>query len=147
MSFINNYYQCCCSVAQSCSICNPMDCSTPGFPITISLSLLKPMSFELVMPSNHLILCCPLLLVPSIFSNIRVFFNESVFCIRWAEYWSVSFSISLSNKYSELNSFRMDGLISLQSKEFSIVFSNTTVRKHQFFGTQPSLWSNSHIYT
>ena len=75
---------------------------------TNSRSLPKPMSIELVMPSNHLILCCPLLLLPSIFSSIRVFSNESVLCIRWPKYWSFSFSISPSNEYSGLISFRID---------------------------------------
>ena len=75
---------------------------------TISWSLLKVMSFESVMPSNHLILCHPLLLLPSIFPNIRVFSSESVLCIRWPKYWSFSFSISPSNEYSGLISFRID---------------------------------------
>ena len=73
-----------------------------------SRSLLKLMSIELVMPSNHLILCCPLLLPPSIFPSIRVFSNESVLCIRWPQYWSFSFRINPSNEYSGLISFRMD---------------------------------------
>ena len=100
---------------------------------TISQSLLKFMSVELVMPSNHLILCYPLLLLPSIFPSIRVFSNESVLCIRWPKYWSFSFSISSSHEYSGLISLRMTGLISLQSKGLS----NTTVQKHQFFSAQP----------
>ena len=78
--------------------------------ITNSQSLLKLMSIESVMPSNHLILYCPLLLPPSIFLSIRVFSNESVLCIRWPKYWSFSFSISLSNEYSGLISFRIDWL-------------------------------------
>ena len=78
--------------------------------ITNSQSLLKLMSIELVMPSNHLILCLPLFLLPSIFPSIRVFSNESVLHIRWPKYWSFSFSISLSNEYSGLISFRMDWL-------------------------------------
>ena len=78
--------------------------------IIMSWSLLKHMSIELVMPSNHLILCCPLLLPPSIFPSIRVFSDESVLCIRWPKYWSFSFSISPSNEYSGLISFRMDWL-------------------------------------
>ena len=78
--------------------------------ITNSLSLLKLMPIELVMPSNHLILCCPLLFPPSIFPNIRVFSTESVFHIRWPKYWSFSFSISPSREYSGLISFRMDWL-------------------------------------
>ena len=115
--------------------------------ITNSRSLLKLMSIELVMPSNHLNLCHPLLLQPSIIPSIRVFSNESVFCIRWPKYCSFSFSISPSNEYSGLISFMMDGWISLLSKGLSRVFSNTTVQKHQFFGVQLSLWSNSHIHT
>ena len=78
--------------------------------ITNSLSLLKLMSIELVMPSNHLILCCPLLFLPSIFPSLRVFSRESVLCIRWPKYWSFSFSISPFNEYTGLTSFRMDWL-------------------------------------
>ena len=87
-----------------------MDCSTPGFPVTNSPSLFKLMSIESVMPSKHLILCCPLLLLPSILLSIRVFSNKSVICIRWPNYWSFSFSISPSNEYSGLISFRMGWL-------------------------------------
>ena len=107
--------------------------------ITSSQSLLNLMSIELLMPSNHLILCCPLLLPPSIFPSIRVFSNESVLHIRWLKYWSFSFSISPSSEHP--------WLIYLQSKGLSRVFSNTTVQKHQFFGTQLSLLCNSHIHT
>ena len=106
--------------------------------ITNSQSLLKLMSIGPVMPSNHLILCCPLFLPPSIFPSIRVFSNESVLPIRWPKYWSFSFSISPFNEYSGLISFKI-GFISLQSKGLSRVFSNTTVQKHQFFGAQLSL--------
>ena len=98
-------------------------------------------------PSNHLILCCPLLLPPSVFPSIRVFSNESVLCIRWPKYCSFSFSISPFNEYSGLISLGWTGWISLQSKGLSGVFSSTTVQKHQFFSAQPSLWSNSHIHT
>ena len=88
-----------------------MDCSTPAsLSITNSRSLLKLKSIESVMPSNHLILCHPLLLPPSIFPSIRVFSSESVCCIRWPKYWSFSLSISSSNEYSGLISFRMDWL-------------------------------------
>ena len=87
-------------------------------------------------PSSHLILCHPLLLLPSIFPSIRVFSNESVLCIRWPKYCSFSFSISPSNEHPGLICFRMDWLDSLQSKGLSRVFSNTTVQKHQFFGAQ-----------
>ena len=119
--------------------------------ITNSWSLLKLMSIESVMPSNHLIRCHPLLLPPSNFCSIRVFSNESVLHIMWPKYWSFSFSISPSNEYSGLISFRVyseliPGWIFLQSKGLSRVFSNTTAQKHQFSGIQPSLSFNSHIH-
>ena len=137
------------SVSQSClTFCNAMDCSSQAsLFITNSQSLLKLMSLESVMPSNYLILCRPLLLSPSIFPSIKVFSNESVFLIRWLKYWSFSFSISPSNEYSGIISFRIDWWISLQSKGLSRVFSNTTVQKHQFFTAQLSLQSNSNIPT
>ena len=113
--------------------------------ITSSQSLLKLMFSESVIPSNHLILCHPLLLLPSIFPSIRVFSNESVLQIRWPKYWSFSFSISPSNEYSGLISFRMDLLDLLAVQGISRVFSNTTVQKPQFFGAQLSLWCKSHI--
>ena len=88
-----------------------MDCSMPGFPVHhLLLDFLKLMSFKSVMPSNHLILCHPLLLLPSIFPSIRVFSNESGLRIRWPKYWSFSFSISPSSEYSGLISFTMDWL-------------------------------------
>ena len=94
----------CNSVAQSClTLCHPMDCSTPGLPVHHQLpELTQLMPIKSVMPFNHLILCHPLLLLPSIFPSIRVFSNESVLCIRWPKYWSFSFSISPSNEYSGL---------------------------------------------
>ena len=98
--------------------------------ITNSQSLLKLMSIESVMPFNHLILCCPLLLQSSIFPNIRVFSDESVLCIRWPKYRSFSFSISCSNEYSGLISFRMDCLDLCCSRD-SQVFSSPTVQKYQ----------------
>ena len=100
------------TVTQSCpTLCVPMDCSTQAsLSITNSQSLFKVMSIESVMPSNHLILCHPLFLPPSIFARIRVFSTESVLPIRWPKYWSISFSISPSNEYSGLISFRMDWL-------------------------------------
>ena len=101
--------------------------------ITNSWSSLKLMSIQSVMPSDHLILCRPLLLLPSIFPSIRVFSNKSALHIRWPKYWSFSFNISPSNEYSGLISFRMDWLDLLQSKGLSRAFSNTTVLKHQFF--------------
>ena len=113
-----------------------MDCRTPSFsvPFTISRSLLKLMSIESVMPSNHLFLCHPLLLPLSIFPSIRVFSHELVLCIRWPKYWSFRFSISTSSE------------ISLWSRGLSRVFSSTTIQKHQFFSTHSSSWSNSHPY-
>ena len=110
--------------------------------ITNSESLPKPISIESVMPSNLIILCHPLLLLPSIFPSIRVFSNESALRIRWPKYCSFSFNISPPNEHPGLISFRMDWL---QSKGLSTAFSNTIVQKHQFFGTQLSLQSNSHI--
>ena len=124
---------------------------------TISQSLLKLMSNESVNPSNHLILCHPLLLLPSIFPSIKAFSNKSTLHIRWPKYWNFSFSISPSNEYSGKDWFirlnkglfplGLTGLIFLLSKGFSRVFSNTTVEKHQFFGTQLSSQSNSHNHT
>ena len=105
------------------------------------------MSIELMMPSNQLILYYPPLLLPSVFPSIRVFSSESALHIRWAEYWSFSFSISPSNEYSGLISFRIDWLGLLWRPRDSQVFSSTIVQKHQFFSTQPSLWSNSYIHT
>ena len=104
--------------------------------ITNSQSLLKLVSIESVMPSNHL--SHPLLLPPSVFPSIRVFSNESALCIRWPKYWSFSFSSSPSNEYSGLISFRRDWL-DLLAVGLSRVFCNTAVQKHQFFSTQLSL--------
>ena len=99
------------------------------------------MSMELVMPSNHFILCHPLLLLPSIFPSITVFSNESILLIRRPKYWSFSFSINLSNEYSGLISFRIDwfDLFAVQRTLRSLPNPNTTVQKHQFFNTQLSL--------
>ena len=99
-------------VTQSCpTLCNPMDCNTPGFPVHHQLwSLLRFMSIESVIPSNHHIFCCPLLFPPLIFPTIRVFSSESVLHTRWPKYWSFSFSVSPSNEYSGLISFRIEWL-------------------------------------
>ena len=115
--------------------------------ITNFRSLLKLMSIESVMPSSHLILCHPLLLLSPVTSSIRVFSNESTLRIRWPKYWSFSFSISPSNEHPGLISLGWTGWISLQFKGLLRVFSNTTVQKHQFFGTHLSSQSNSHIHT
>ena len=107
-------------------------------------SLLKLMSIKLVMPSNHVFLCHPFLLLPSIFPSIRVFYNDSVLHISWSKYWSFSFSISPSNEYLGLISFKIDCFDLLETLRVSF---STTVQKHQFSGAQLSLWSNSHIHT
>ena len=102
------------SIPQVCpTLCDPMDCSKPGFPsqpINNSQSLLKLMSISSVMPSNHLILCCSLLFLPAIFLSNKVFSNESTLCMRWPKYWSFSFSIIPSKEHPGLISFRMDWL-------------------------------------
>ena len=140
----------CCSIAKLCpSLCDPMDCGTPGFPVLHYLPEFSQthVHWVSVMPSNNLILCHPLLL-PSIFPSIRVFSNESALCIRWPNYWSFSFSNSPPNEQSFLwFPLGLTGLISLQSKGLSRVFSSTTVWKYDIFGAQPSLWSSSHICT
>ena len=107
--------------------------------ITNSWSSLRLMSIESVMPSSHLILCHPLLFLPSISPCIRVFSNGSTLRMRWPKYWSFSFSIIPSKEDPGLISFRMDWFGSPCSPRDSQVFSNTTVQKHQFFGTQLSL--------
>ena len=129
-------------------LCNPTDCSTPGFPVHHQLLELAQINVHqisnAVQPSHPLSSPSP----PAFnLSHIRVFSNESALFIRWPKDWSFSFSISPSNEYSGLISFKIYVLISLQSKGLSRVFSSTTVQKHQFFGTQLSLWSNSHIHT
>ena len=107
--------------------------------ITNSQSPPKPMSIESVMPSIHLIICCPLLLLPSVFPSIRVFSSESALHMRWPKYWSFSFNISpLPMNTQDQSPLGWTDWISLQSKGLSRVFSNTTVQKHQFFGAQLS---------
>jgi len=115
--------------------------------INNSQTLLKLMSIELVMPSNHFILCHPFLLLPSIFPSTRVFTNESVLLIRWPKYWVLASASVLPMNIQDWFPLGLTDWISLLSKGLSRVFSNTTVQKHQFFGTQLSLWSNSHIHT
>ena len=128
------------SVAQLCTtLCNSMDCSMWGFPVHHQLPELAQTHLQVgdaVQPSHPLSSSSP---PPFNLASIKVSSNESVLWIRWSKYWS--FSFSPSNEYSGLT-----GLISLQSKELSRVFSNTMVQKHQFFGAELSLWSNSHIH-
>ena len=134
------YYSQFSSVAQLCLIpCDCMDCSMPGFPvITFSRSLLKLMSIELVMPSNHLILCHLLLLLPSIFLSIRVFSNQFFASGGQSIGVSASASVLLVN-IRDWFPLGLTGLLSLQSKRLSRVLSNTTVQKHKFFSTPLSL--------
>ena len=147
-SDITMLFLCCCSVCKSClTLCSPWT-GAHWVPVssTIPQSLLTLLSIESVMPSNHLILCHPLLLPPSIFPSIRVFSNESALRIQWPKYWS--FSFSPSNEFSGLISFRIDWLVWFPcSPRDSQVLSSTTVLKHQFFSDQPSLWSVSHVCT
>ena len=114
---------------------------------TISQSLLKLMSIESVMPSNHLILCCPLLLLPSVFHSIGVFSNESVLHIRWPSIGALASASVLSMNIQDWFPLRLTGLTSLLSTILSRIFSSTTIEKHPFFSVQPSLWYNSHINT
>ena len=123
------------------TLCDP-NCSTPGCIIS-SQNLFKLTSIESVTQSSHLILCHPLLLLPSIFPSIRVFSKESVLRIRWPKYWSFSFPMIIQDWFP----LGLAGWISLESKGLSRAFSNTTVQKHQFSSAQLSLWSNSHIHT
>ena len=129
------------SVTQSCpTLCNSMDCSTPGFPVHHQLPELT--QTHLLSQWCHPTISSsvvPFLLPPSILSSIRVFSNESVLRIRWSKYWSFSFNISPSNEYSGLFPLGWAGLISLQYQGLSRIFSNTTVQKHQLFSTQVSL--------
>ena len=115
--------------------------------ITNSWSLLKLMSIKLVILSSHLILCCPLLLLPSVFPSMRVFPSESVLCIGWPKYWSFSFSISPSNEYSRLISFRMDwlDLLAVQGTLKSLLQHHSS--KASILHSQHSSQSNSHIHT
>ena len=136
------------SITQSCpTLCNPMGCSTPGSCVHHHLLELAQTHVhwgsDAIQPPHPL---SPALLLLSIFPNIRVFSNESVLRIRWPKYWSFTFNISPSNKYSGLISFRIDwfDLLTVQGTLNSLL--QTTVWKHQFFGTQPSLRSNSHPY-
>ena len=118
-----------------------------SLPFIISQSLCKLKSIESVMPSNYFVLCCPLLLLPSIFPTIRVFANELALLIRWPNYWSFSFNISPSNEYSRLISFRIDwfDLLAVQRTLKSLLQHHSS--KASVIGPQPSLWSNSQIDT
>ena len=138
------------SVTQLCStLCDPTDCSTPGLPVHHQLPEFTQtlMSIELVMPSNHLILCCPFILLPPILPSIRISSNESAFRIRWPKYWSFNLSISPSNEYSGLISFRIDwfDFLAVQGTLKSLLQHHS--EKASIFNAQLSLQSNSHIHT
>ena len=139
--FYFTWFEVHCSVAKLCPTLQPQGLKHARLPCpSLSHEVCSdscPMS-QSVMPSKHLIPCPPLLLLLSIFPSIRVFSSELTLHIRWPEYWNFSFSISPSNEHPGLISFRWTSWISLQSKGLSRVFSNTTVQKYQFFGTQPS---------
>ena len=131
-------YLFCCSVAKLClTVCDSMDCSIPGFPVLpYTRSLLRFMSVDLVMLSNHLILCHLLLLLPSVLPSIRVFSNELGLHIRWPNFWSFSLTTVLPMNIHSWFPSRLTGLILLLSKGVSRVFSSTTIWKHQFFSAQ-----------
>ena len=136
------------SVAQSClTLCDPMDCSMPGF--SLHHQLLELAQTHVHQLSDAIQLSSSVVSFSSCLQSFPAsgfFSSESVLHIRWPKYWSFSFSISPSNEYSELIFFRIDWFDLLQSKGLSRVFSNTTVQKHQFFSTQSSLWY-CHIHT
>ena len=144
-SVIEKLLYCCCSVAQLCLTVTPWTAGRQAsLSFTVSQSLLKLMSTESVMPFNNLVLCCPLLLLPSIFTNTRVFSSESALCIRWQKYWSFSFSISPSNEYSGLISFRIYwfDLLSVQGTLKSLLQHHISkaliLQCSAFFMVQPS---------
>ena len=137
------------SVTQSrLTLCDPMKCGIPGFPVLHYLPGFAQTHIhwviDAIQPSYPLL---PPFLLPSVFPSIRVFSSELAFCIRWPKYWSFSLASVLPMNIQDWFSLRLTGLISLLSKGFSRVFSNTTIRNHQFFSVQPSLWSNSNIHT
>ena len=137
-----SYWMCCCffTVKLCPTLCDTIEGSMPGSPVlTVSRNFLKLMSIKLVRPLSYLILCLSLLLLPSFFHRIKVFSNELALCIRWPKYRRFSFSISPSNEYAGLISFRIDwlDLFAVQMSPESL--SSTTFWKHWFFGTEPSL--------
>ena len=146
LSDINHQFS---SVAQSCpTLCNPMNHSTPGLPVHHQFPEFTQLtSIESVMPSSHLILCCPLLLLLPIPPSIRVFSNESTLAWGGQSTGISALASVLPKNTQDWSPLGWTGWISLQSKGLSTVFSNTTVQKHQFFGAQPFSQSNSHIHT
>ena len=147
MNILETY--CCCSVTKSClTLWNPWTTThEASLFLTISWSLPKFMPIESVMQFNHLILCHPVLLLPSIFPSIRIFSSEPAVPIKWPNYWSFNFSISPSKEHSGLIFFKIDWLYPLAFQGTLKSLTNTTVWKHQFLGALPSLLSSSHICT
>ena len=146
----NLLHFCCCSVAKSClTLCDPMDCSMPGFLVLHYLpKFAQTHCIESVILSNHLNLCCPLLFLPSFFPSIRIFSNSlsQLFASGGQSTGDSASASVLSVKIQGWSPLGLTCLISLLSREISRVFSSITVWKHQFFSAQPSLWSNSHIF-
>ena len=140
---------CCCSVAKSCLIlCDSTDCSTPGFSVLHCLPEFSQIKDHWVGdPTNHLILCHPLLFLPSIFPSIRDFSNESALCIRGQSTGASASASVLPINTQDWSTLGLTDLISLLSKGLSRVFSSTRVQKYEFFSAQPSLWSNYYIHT
>ena len=140
-------FECHIVVAQLClTLCNPTDCSTPGFlSFTTSWTLLKFMSIESVMLSSHFILCRPLLFLPSVFPSIRVFSVSQLFASGGQSIEAQASASIPSMNIQGWFPLGLTGLIPLLTKGFSRVYSSTTAWKHQFFGAQPFLWSSSHI--
>ena len=139
---------CCCSVAKSCPVATPgTGARQASLSFTISQSLLKPMFVESVLPSSHLLLCLPRLLLPSVFLSITVFSSESVLHIRWPEYWNFSFSISPFNEYSELISFRMDWFgLAVQGTLKSLLQHHSSKASVLWCSTLTSMVQLSHPY-
>ena len=140
---------CCCLVDKSClTLCDSMNYSTPGFPVLHYLPEFAQNSCPLSQRCHPTVILCYLLfLLPSIFASIRVFSNKSALHIRWPKYRSFSFSISSSNEYSGLISFTINWFDLLAVQESLKSLFQTTIQKHEFFGSQLFLWSNSHIHT
>ena len=142
-----NKISCCCSVTKSClTPCNPTGCSMPGFPV-LHCSLLKFTSIQSVIPSNHLILCCPFLILPSIFPAFGSFPMSQIITSGGQSIGAPASASVVSMNIQHWFPLWLTGLISLLSKGLSIVFSSTTGWKYQFFGAQLSLWPNSPIHT
>ena len=137
----------CCSVIKSCpTVCHPVDCSTPSFPSLLPGVCPNSMSTESMIPSNHLILCCPFLLLPSVFPSTKDFSSESACCIGRPKYWSFSFSIRLCSEYSELTSFRIDWFDLAVQGTFKSLFQHHNSKASIFWHSAFSMGQLSHLY-